>query len=226
MLAVQYIHINWIKEFRDPSGANARRPFWEPHELAADVDLNGEGIFLNRIDLIQRSDKIMPGNEYFHKAFRVRKMEMIGDHSKEYEETDSYHRRCRKVNEKTQENNGVFVDELDLPGIEVREENGEFIIFWYSMDDGFYVPTRTGHNVNYNNEDSKACGKNIKCVEAFRLGKGESGKLGYNYRIRYPEGGFTYSEYKVYLINTESLTRNMFKKAQYEKVFEDMADLY
>ena len=198
MLAAQYIHINWVKKYRTPQGAVARKPFYEPQFLADDLDLKkagigsgkgsgeGSGAFLNEINLLQWSDEIMTYPDYYRKYLRE----------------DSYHKRWIELAEIEKKNKGIFLTDatkLDIPSIEVKEQDGVCIIYWYSMGDGYHLPIREGHNANFLNKESKAYGQRNKCVEAFRLAKGEAGNITYNYRTRWASGGFSYSQSRIYL---------------------------
>lgn len=232
MLAAQYIHINWVKKYRTPQGAVARKPFYEPHDLADDIDLkeagkgSGKGsgkdagkevgkevgAFLNEINLLQWSDEIMTYPDYYRKYLRE----------------DSYHKRWIQLAEIEKRNKGIFLPDatkLDIPSIEVKEQDGVYIVYWYSMGDGYHLPIREGHNANFLNKESKAYGQRNKCVEAFRLAKGEAGMITFNYRTRWASGGFSYSQSRVYLVHTDELSKDVFTKASYEKEFEEMADL-
>lgn len=220
MLAAQYIHINWVKKYRTPQGAVARKPFYEPKDLAEDLDLKGfgkeseqgSGAFVNEIDLMQWSDEIMTYCDYYRKNLRV----------------DSYHKLWIRLAEREKKNKGVFLEDvtqLDIPSIEVKEQDGVYIVYWYSMVDGYHLPIREGHNVNFLEKTSKAYGQRNKCVEAFRLAKGEAGMITYNYRLRWASGGYSYSQSRIYLVHTDELSKDVFTKASYEKSFEEMADL-
>lgn len=212
MLAVQYIDMNWVKKYRTPQGSVARRPFYEPQELADDLDLKNSGAFFNKIHLLHWSDEIMTYPDYYRKNLPE----------------DRYHKRWIELANIEKRNKGISLDDvkqLDIPSIEVKEQDGVYIVYWYSMRDGYHLPIREGHNANFLNKESKAYGQRNKCVEAFRLAKGEAGMITFNYRTRWASGGFSYSQSRVYLVHTDELSKDVFTKASYEKSFEEMADL-
>lgn len=227
MLAIQYIHINWDKGFRVPDEAAKRRPVWEPKLLSSDIDLNGNGNFLNVCDYVQEKGGIIPVTE--SARFRDETGLKVRLGGSEKDKSEVYRKTLIRLNEIAKSNKGRFFRDLsgiDLPGVEFSENGDEIDCIWYSLDDGRHVPVRTGTNINYNNRSSAGCGKRIKCVKAFSLAKGERGKMMFNYRVPDWHGGYTYSQYMIYIVNTENLSLDTFVKSDYGKSFEEMAHLF
>jgi len=227
MLAIQLIHINWEKEFRAPDYSAKRRPVWETKLLTPDIDLNGSGVFLNVCDYVQEKDGIIPLTDSSRYRSDTAVTTMIRGNIRNKDEINR--KTLIRLNEIARSNKGRFFEglsELDLPGVEINENEDGFDCIWYSLNDAHHVPVRTGSNINFNNRSSKARGQRIKCVKAFTLGKGESGKMMYNYRVRGWHGGYTYSQYVIYFVNTDKLSLDTFVKSEYCKSFEEMADLF
>ncbi|MBQ7265761.1 MAG: hypothetical protein IJS61_06650 [Firmicutes bacterium] len=227
MLAIQCIHINWSKDCRNAKSAEERAKLWKPKALSSDVKLKGKGVFLNKWEYVQDSFGIrsLTDSKNFRQAVSIK--EQIKGYTKNKGEL--YRKTLLRLNEIGKKNKGVFtenISELILPGIEINQNDKEYECIWFSLDESRYVPVRKGKNINFNNKTSRAFGKRIKCVKAFTLVENEGGIIRFNYRVRGWHGGYTYSEYMFYIVNTGSLYTDTFLRYEYSKSHEEMADLF
>ncbi|MBR1852404.1 MAG: hypothetical protein IJ794_04390 [Lachnospiraceae bacterium] len=225
MLAIQYTRMLWRKENRTPEGAVARREYFKPIRIEDEVQLEGAegdsggGIFLQKRWYIQ-SDKIYPYSEY-NRLLRTPPI-------KTYElREESLRKYLMEHNRREKEDRGLFlldVKDVDIPGIEIKVLDEGYEIIWYSLEKR-YQPVRTGYNQKYHVKGSTAQGKRLKCETAFVLKKGEAGVVKYNYRYT-SYSGQHYEQFCIYFVNVDELRRDSFVKADYTKVYDEMADLF
>lgn len=116
------------------------------------------------------------------------------------------------------------VSDIDIPGVVVAEEEKEYIVKWYSLENG-YQPVRRGYNEDYHVVGAKCQGKRICCQTAFRLRQGEAGKLLVNYRYTGYDGQH-YEQYCIYFLNIVELKQNSFVCADYQKECNQLVDLF
>ncbi len=218
MLAIQCVNMYWTKENRTPEGSVMRKAYYAPTLIDSSVALDKDNAeyFLQKRFYIQK-DKIYTTTEY-NRLYGNRYINAKG--STEAQEKEKKRKYLLDQNRMEQENLGSFysdVDTIQIPGIEILKEEDAYRIRWYSLEHG-YQPVRRGY-------DEKGWSRDIKCETAFILDKGEAGKIEYNYRYTGYYGQH-YEQYCVYFINTEQITHDSFVKANYEKVYSELADLF
>lgn len=124
------------------------------------------------------------------------------------------------------EDDCVFLPKLKdiaVPCIKVIQRDDCYEIVWYSLGMN-YKPERKGVH-RYRIESSNFDNQELRCDTAFFLKKGEAGVLKYNYRYTSYYGQH-YEQFLIYVINTDKLEQNSFIRADYNKTYMEMADLF
>lgn len=219
MLAVQMIQITWTKEHRNPSAAALRRQFFQPHLLADDVNLAGDGVFISRQEFVHSGETIIPTSEYVRQL-----QEQSG--------------KCRsmKVLQTIAETETAFSGNwsslekhMDFEHFSVLQEGDVFRVRWH-YDDGKCrkMPIRNGHNEEYHDLNSQFYGKDIRNETAFLLHHGEAGKLQFNYRVAFYDYEMRqhYEQYCIYFVHTDIMTRDLFTSADYTHEYNQLAHLF
>lgn len=218
MLAIQCIKMYWTKENRTPEGSVMRRAYYAPAPIDSSVILEPKDAeFFVQRRLYVQTDKVYTNTDY-NRLYGNRYINATG-----LTETQQQERKRQfllEQNRMEQDNLGLFysdVKAINIPGIKIVKEADAYRIQWYSLEHG-YQPVRRGYN-------EQSWGRNIRCETAFVLEKDESGKIEYNYRYTSYHGQH-YEQYCIYFIHTENITSNSFVKANYEKVYTELADLF
>lgn len=225
MLAIQCIKMYWTKENRTPEGSLARKEYYRPGKIDTSVNLepNESEYFVQRRLYIQTNQ--VYSNTDYNKLFGNRYINAVGP--TEAEQQERKRRFLLEQMNAEKDNRGLFyadAREIEIPGIEIIKEDENYRIRWYSLENGYH-PVRTGYNEEFHLKDTKCFGKRIKCETAFVLKKGESGKIEYNYRYSSYHGQH-YEQYCIYFVNTDELMHSSFVKADYEKEYMELADLF
>lgn len=213
MLAVQLVHLYWKKDSRTPKGAVQRREYLHPYRIPADTDTNGKGdLFFQKCAFYQQEGCKMITPMEFHTK-RIEKW-----YKDQPDFSESKLKAWKRVAEEERQTKGIFTDDCQIQGIDIIRRGDSFEIEFYSLgEEGIYVPPRHGKN------------NNLKRETAFTLKTNESGVIRYNYRVHHSSArieGQHYEYFEIYLVNTDKLTPNTFTKANYEKVYEDIVDLF
>ncbi len=219
MLAVQMIQITWTKEHRNPSAAALRRRFFQPHPLADDVNLAGDGVFISRQEFVHSGETIIPTSEY------VRQLQkQSGKH------------RSAKVLQTIAEPEAAFCGNwsslekyMDFEHFSILQEGDVFRVRWH-YDDGKWrkMPIRNGHNEEYYDVNSQFYGKDIRNETAFLLHRGEAGKLQFNYRVAFYDYEMRqhYEQYCIYFVHTDTMMHDIFTSADYTHQYDQLAHLF
>lgn len=228
MLAIQLVKIEWLKDSRTPDGARQRALCLQPEQIASDVSLvcpaaSEEAVFLQRRSYYQSRGQIKSAEE------NVSGMEQRHNmaHSDRFTAIDDYaEKRILRAREHIQAEMGGFLslEKLDIPCLAITaEQDNAYRVKWYDSGEG--MPKRRGGNEDFGKNGAKLAGRpNTLNETAFVLKQGESGVARYNYRYTGYHGQW-YRCYYVYLVNADSLDRDIFLR-EYDYEYGQLADLF
>ncbi|MDE7478965.1 MAG: hypothetical protein K2M91_13655 [Lachnospiraceae bacterium] len=229
MLAILLISMTWTKENRTPESAVQRQKYYHPVRIEDDVLLSGNGIFVKKCDYRQEGNQVLSGQEIceslekqYHEA--MKNVPFTG--CQKYDE-----KRAKRRNQGMMRDKGTFYDSADIkkihiPCIEIIQETDcKYRIKWFDGRCG--MPFRRGGNEDLFRPGARLAGQpNVLNETAFILKENESGMLKYNYRqAPFDDCQGYYYCYYVYMVNTDTLTRDVFMRA-YDYEYDQMADLF
>lgn len=228
MLAIQHIRVYWTKQSKNIKYQEKRKELLDPVLIEDETVLDGEGVFFTQKECWQYSAEELKIIEKYREKEND-KQEKFRPFTGKDERKEAY-LRFAAANKKARM--GEFFDikdvnRLGIPCVRIIEESGAYRVKWFSDSSIDGKPFRHGGNEDSNDPDSDLYMQmNTLNETAFVLHKGESGVLSYNFRSSTQFDMIHYYQFhKVYLVNTDKLTREIFIR-DYDYSYQQIAKLY
>lgn len=231
MLAIQLIKISWSKNSRDLQSTEKRKALFFPSMIEWNNQQGSKDIFLSNREFFYLSDREMDfWHDYYKKQnFYRRNKKNETCNSKIISFTPKIYQKM--TNPKTiWTGNFYSIDEINKNTISyiriVQEDNG-YRVKWFNQTGLFTQPFRKGGNEDsYNPRSELYLQLNTLNETAFVLSDGQAGEIRYNFRlVDQDEGVHTYTEYRIYMVNTNRLTNDVFIR-DYNYLYKQLAKLY
>lgn len=231
MLAVQLIKISWSKNSRDPRSVAQRKELFFPARVEWEQPQNPQDIFLSSRECFYLSEKQRAfWHDYYKKQNLYRRHRKNEVHAPAIASvTPSYFQRMADTAVVWKGRFYPF-DEINrntIPCIRIIQEEDGYRVRWFSQTGLLTQPFRRGGNEDACRPDTELyCQLNTLNETAFVLSEGQSGEIRYNFRLTdRDDGTHTYTEYRVYMVNTPRLTQEVFVR-EYDYVYKQLAKLY
>ena len=231
MLVIQLVKINWSKNSRDLQSTEKRKALFFPSMVEWNNQQCSKDVFLSSRECFYLSDKELDfWYDYYKKQNLYRRNQKNKTHDSEIISFnfDTYQRMTDRNAVWT----GEFysIDEINknmIPCIRIVEEDNRYRIKWFSQTGLFTQPFRKGGNEDsYNPNSDLYLQLNTLNETAFVLSDEQAGEIRCNFRlVDRDEGVHTYTEYRIYLVNTKQLTNDVFIR-DYNYLYKQLAKLY
>ena len=231
MLVIQLVKINWSKNSRDLQSTEKRKALFFPSMVEWNNQQCSKDVFLSSRECFYLSDKEL---DFWYDCYKKQNLYRRNQKNKTHDSEiisfnfDTYQRMTDRNAVWT----GEFysIDEINknmIPCIRIVEEDNRYRIKWFSQTGLFSQPFRKGGNEDsYNPNSDLYLQLNTLNETAFVLSDEQAGEIRYNFRlVDRDEGVHTYTEYRIYLVNTKQLTNDVFIR-DYNYLYKQLAKLY